>query len=506
MKTKSVLVIAAVAMLALAIGQVQGATITVPNHSFELIYKPGSTTITADLDGGWTNGVGPYSKMNGDQIALYSDDTSGDRVDIPGWINAPSWPINYTWDKGAGSVTNQRSDAPDGDYYYTANGFNWGVPDSGAIESDALLGYVNDGTYTVSMLVNGPLVPVVLDLLASDIGVGDANEVVVPPSSTVDPGTYEWSEFSRTYDAADLPGFFGRPLRIRVGWGPDIPDGGMSQSHLDDVKVDIILPLSASPEYGEVVGYAEPIELFWTLPDPAEEGGVVSCDVYFGTDPNTGPGDPNVILMDNNPKVVSGDTNKNGYYLVGSNDSIVILPNAQYFWQVVVYDSSVSTTKHVLRPYFTFTASNVPPVAEAGEDVVTWLTDGTVDDILLSGTATDEDNSPTSPPAVGWEITDAPEGSTATIDPPSADQLDIAVTGITVVGTYEVTLTADDGQDIDDDTVQIRVYTDPCTASQAEVEQPLGDVTGPLGVPDCIVDLYDLVAVAGGWLYDSTLQ
>ena len=42
--------------------------------------------------------------------------------------------------------------------------------------------------------------------------------------------------------------------------------------------------------------------------------------------------------MDNNPKVVSGDTNKNGSYTIGSNDNIAIDPNNVYYWQVVVYD------------------------------------------------------------------------------------------------------------------------------------------------------------------------
>lgn len=48
-----------------------------------------------------------------------------------------------------------------------------------------------------------------------------------------------------------------------------------------------------------------------------------------------------------------------------------------------MYDSSISDTKPVLRPYFNFTTA-IPLVADAGEDVATWLTDDTVD-IPLSG-------------------------------------------------------------------------------------------------------------------------
>jgi hypothetical protein len=61
--------------------------ITVANGDFEQIYKPDSGTITADLGGGWTQGVGPNTPMD-DGIATYSDGTTGDAVDIPGWIGA----------------------------------------------------------------------------------------------------------------------------------------------------------------------------------------------------------------------------------------------------------------------------------------------------------------------------------------------------------------------------------------------------------------------------------
>ena len=211
--------------------------ITVPNGSFEQVYKPGSTTITADLDGGWTNGVGETPGAaapmhQGTQIALYSDGTTGTSVDIPGWINAPDWPKAYPdWVEGSGSVAAQSADPPDGIHYFTANGPDWGVADSGACESAADLALIEaDMDYTLSALVNGPITPVVLDLMA--------NGVVLTPSSTVDPGTYAWSPVSKTYNAADLLGNVGEALRIRVGWGPAADPS--SQSHLDMVTLTAI--------------------------------------------------------------------------------------------------------------------------------------------------------------------------------------------------------------------------------------------------------------------------
>jgi len=228
--SKVLLAIMAVAMLAISIGQVQAATIAVPNGSFELIYKPGSTVITADLGDGWTNGVGPGTPMNGDQTATYSDGTTGTSVDIPGWVNAPGWPPSYDWAVGSGSVARQTT-PPDGLYYYTANGSSWGNPQGGAIQSAAPLATIESGlTYTLSMLANGPITPVVLELLA--------NGVPLTPTSSVDPAApYAWEEFSRTYDAASLVGHIGESLTIRVGWGPDATG---TQSHLDKVTLTYI--------------------------------------------------------------------------------------------------------------------------------------------------------------------------------------------------------------------------------------------------------------------------
>jgi hypothetical protein len=230
--------LALVGLLAFAAAPVaNAATIAVPNGSFELIYKPGSTTITADINilnpddgGGWTRGVGPGTAMDGVQKAAYSDGTDGNMVDVPGWINTPGWPPSYDWLKGCGSIAGQQP-PPGGIYYYTANGSDWGNAQGGAIESAAPLTTVGAGlTYTVSMFVNGDVTPVVLVLLADG--------VALTPSSTVDPGApYEWDVFSRTYDAASLTGHLGESLRIRVGWGPA---AGGSQSQLDMVSLTAI--------------------------------------------------------------------------------------------------------------------------------------------------------------------------------------------------------------------------------------------------------------------------
>ena len=233
-----------VLLVLLAIGMSAKAgvvAITVPNGSFELVYKPGSTTITADLDieegretSGWTQGVGPYTPMDTDAynvcIASYSDGTKGYSVDIPGWVGADKegW-IAYGGSYGRDQTTGNRQGSvsgqvgtPDGRYYYLANGggehpAGWYNPAGGLIVSDAPLATVeSDLTYTLSMLArwrqDPAATPVVLDLLADG--------VALTPSSSVDPVlTGEWQEFSRTYDAASLSGHLGESLTIQLGVG-----------------------------------------------------------------------------------------------------------------------------------------------------------------------------------------------------------------------------------------------------------------------------------------------
>jgi len=214
--------------------------IPVPNGSFEQIYQPGSDTITADLGDGWTQGLGPDTPMD-NGIATYSDGTTGDSVDILGWIGADpqGWVDNGgTYDRDPnfpnrqGSVARQ-SDTPDGLYYYLSNGGGWGNPAGGLIVSDAPVATVEGGlTYTLSMLANGGATPVVLELLADG--------VALTPSSSVDPElSGDWQEFSRTYDAASLDGLLGASLTIRLGVGRGASGG---QSHFDAVS------LSYAPE------------------------------------------------------------------------------------------------------------------------------------------------------------------------------------------------------------------------------------------------------------------
>ncbi len=203
--------------------QTQAAAIPVPNGGFELLFKPGSTTITAETGSGWTHGVGLGADMDGSQVATYSDATTGTKVDIPGWVNATGWIPSYSWVSGSGSVAGNPIDG----HNYGSNGTLWGNDFGGAIQSAAALATVASGeSYTLSADFKAGLPESgrVLDLMADGV-------ILTPDVSTnpVGDGTY-----TKTYGSGGLAGLVGQALTIRVGWASGIIG---TQAQLDNVQL-----------------------------------------------------------------------------------------------------------------------------------------------------------------------------------------------------------------------------------------------------------------------------
>jgi len=237
--------------------------IPVPNGDFETIYKPGSDTITAEISAdGWTQGIGPDTPMD-NGTAIYSDGSTGDAVDIPGWVGADpqGWVDNggtygrdTTTGNRQGSVGGEKN-TPDGLYFYLSNGGGWGNPAGGLIVSEAPLAMVEDGTYTLSMLAagpDGPALPIVLELLADGIA--------LTPSAAVDPELgADWQEVSRTYDVASLAEHIGASLTIRLGVDRGASGG---QSLFDAVSLSFE-PAPAGPPMQSIAidnpGFEDPV-------------------------------------------------------------------------------------------------------------------------------------------------------------------------------------------------------------------------------------------------------
>ncbi|NQU21180.1 MAG: hypothetical protein HQ567_07855, partial [Candidatus Nealsonbacteria bacterium] len=375
----------------------EGGVIPVPNGSFEEIYQPGSTTITADIGGGWTNGVGPDTAMESGQTAAYSDGTTGTVVDVPGWINTPGWPPSYTWPKGCGSIAGQ-GPAPDGVYYYTANGGEWGNGQGGAIESDAPLATVGGGvTYTVSMLANGPVTPVVLELLA--------NGVALTPSSSVDPAAapYTWEdEFSRTYDHASLTGHLGESLTIRVGFGPDALG---TQSHLDVVSLNGVLDPAWPADLREtnllVTANAKIASeaAFVTLGNLTVESGVTALDLqgaaYSFQDVSIAGG-----------TTLDGEAEVRAAFEVGNDIAEMTLGNGELvFGGEAIFNAQVSLAAEE-APADKIVLTGAASLQLGGTLAVAGIDDRAANDFWADATRTIVDNT------VGAAIGDAPSGFT----------------------------------------------------------------------------------------------
>jgi len=223
-------------------------------------------------------------------------------------------------------------------------------------------------------------------------------------------------------------------------------------------------------------------QLQWTLPEPNQPGGVVTCDVYFGTNPK----------VEANPKVVVRQAVESVY--------VTLAPRTTYYWALDLYDSGISDTEPFMYcPIFTFNTKKQPPIVNAGADVVTWLQegvrtgnldatvtdDGAISSYTVQWTVVSEPNDPNSPDAV-------------IADPGTED------TGITLaaVGEYVLQLDAFDGEFTSSDTVTINVYNDSCEAAKSlpDYEPLVGDLNG-----DCLVDDVDMALLQENWLKDNLL-
>ena len=130
------------------------------------------------------------------------------------------------------------------------------------------------------------------------------------------------------------------------------------------------------------------------------------------------------------------------------------------------------------------------PVVDAGDDQTFSVQDGY---LQLDATVVDDGN----PVAATLEWTQASGPGTAAFSDTAIE--DPCVT-FDMAGTYVLTLTADDTAAAISDEVTIEVVNPTC---QDVIDDGLliaGDFSGPNGIPDCRVDLYDFAVIAGDWL------
>jgi hypothetical protein len=233
--------------------------------------------------------------------------------------------------------------------------------------------------------------------------------------------------------------------------------------------------LNPSPTDGSTVPDG-PTRLQWTLPEPNDPAGIITCDVYFGTNPN----------VEANPKVVIGQAVE--------SVSVTLAPDTNYYWALDLYDASVSTVYPIyLSPIFTLNTMNIAPVVNAGDDVETWLADGPRV-VQLDGIVSDEDGRP-GPTALLWTVIAEPnELNPARISDPLT--VNPTVTAIEP-GTYTLQLEASDGEYTTAETMQIIVYADAC--EHAKNQEGFVLIPGDIN-EDCIVNDLDLTILEENWL------
>ena len=219
----------------------------VPGGDFQL-YKPGEPTVTATLTGGWVPWGGVTSPtdlaISGGGTADYSDGTSGDTVDLLGWVKI----------QGNADIL---ANGPDGSLAFNAFA-SWGGQTR--IESAEPLGTVQSGdVITISVMVGGPDSGPIQGPLAFHLV---ADGVELTPTSSVDPtlpNNGEFQEISRTYEGDAIADHIGASLTIILGVEVDNTIG--NRVIYDNVSIEGItsestrIPLIITPTAGSPGNY-----------------------------------------------------------------------------------------------------------------------------------------------------------------------------------------------------------------------------------------------------------
>jgi hypothetical protein len=242
----------------------------------------------------------------------------------------------------------------------------------------------------------------------------------------------------------------------------------------DYIHVRGLHPFNPVPADGSEVA-SGPLTLEWTV----DAGTVV--DVWFSGDVGKiYAGNPDALLIAQQAR---------------TSVQVTAEKNTRYFWAVDTYAPGADKPNY--GPVFSFMAlANFPPEVSAGEDITTWLENGSVT-VTLAGTVNEAADTT-------WTVIsepDDPNNPDAAIADPTA--LNTTIT-LCATGAYVLQLDANDGElDAEPSQMTINVYADSCLAAQSLPDYiPFpGDIDG-----DCDVDQDDLDLLMADWLKCNALS
>lgn len=253
-----------------------------------------------------------------------------------------------------------------------------------------------------------------------------------------------------------------RPVRRICAFNPTPADGATAESSLANLS--------------------------WTNPEPNLPGEPISCDVYFGTEPNRSDMDMAALGNDIETAALTAD-----YF----PRFVPLIDQTTYYWVVDCHDTVTGLIPGEM--WYFYVDDNEAPVVDAGADQYLWLNnagDPASATAYLDGTVSDDEYP--APYTVLWEQVSGPE--TLLIDPNDMEDVTIL---LPQTGTYEFKLTADDGDKSTSDSVQVIVRETACEAAQAMpgYEPIHGDFNS-----DCYVSLTDFAVFADNWLECNSLE
>ena len=188
-------------------------------------------------------------------------------------------------------------------------------------------------------------------------------------------------------------------------------------------------------------------------------------------------------------------------YLLGSGTMPLRIGNradAERLWPGMVDDIQVYNYALSDADIFALAAEgDKAPYITAGPDQQVFYKG---EPVLMAATLLVNDGIP-APLALQWSVVSVPVGvnpGLVTFNNPALE--DPLVTFPPIAGIYTLKLAGNDGALQVEDDVVVTLTIPTCADVLADGRALKGDLSGPAGVPDCVIDLYDFAVIASGWL------